>query len=163
MKRFVVLCAIVLVILAPRAVAQDAEGAEVEDADGAVAEETEKAATGSHFIAVEGLTYAEEGGSIRMTAPAGSLYDWQKDGVALGVNTQVLLLSPTVPLDTGIYWVVFEPAPNSKSVDAKMPLPSGVVRVQIFPAGSLPVGGIVGTGALIALGSFFGIAMLRKR
>lgn len=163
MKRFVVSCALVLMVLAPGAVAEDVDGAVTEDVDGAVAEDTEKTGLGSLTISLEGLPFAEEGGSIRMTAPAGSLYDWKKDGVALGLNTQVLLLSPTVPLDTGNYWVVFEPAPNSKSVDAKMPVPSGVVRVQIFPAGTLPVGGIVGTGALIALGSFFGIAMLRKR
>lgn len=147
MKRFVVSCAIVLVVLAP----------------GVAAEDAEKVAGPDLRIRVEGLTYTEEGGSIRMTAPPGSDFNWQKDGVGVGETSSVLLLAPTVPSDSGSYWVVFEPGAASKSVEAKMPLPSSVVSIQIFPAGSLPVGGIVGAGVLAALSAFFGISTLRKR
>jgi len=149
MKRFVVLCVIVLVVLA---------------APGVAAEDAEKAGGPDLRIQVEGLTYTEEGGTIRMTAPSGADYFWQKDGSALGGETSsVLLLSPTVPSDSGSYWVVFEPGAASKSVEAKMPLPSNVVSVQIFPEGTLPVGGLVGAGVMIALSAFFGISTLRKR
>jgi len=147
MKRFVVLCAIVLVGLAP----------------GVAAEDAEKAGGPDLTIRIEGLTYSEEGGSIRMTAPPGSDFNWQKDGVSLGETSSVLLLSPTVPSDSGNYWVVLEPGAASKSVEAKAPTPSNVVSVQIFPAGSLPVGGMVGAGVLAALSAFFGISTLRKR
>lgn len=146
MKRYVVSCALLLLILGPVAAAQE-----------------EKTEGPDLRVRVEGPTYTEEGGTIRMTAPPGSDFNWQKDGVATGETSSVLLLSPTVPADSGNYWVVFEPGIASKSVEAKVPLPSSVVSVQIFPAGTLPVGGIVGMGVLAALSAFFGIATLRKK
>ena len=89
MKRFIVSCAIVLVVFAP----------------GVAAEDAEKGGGPDVRIGVEGLTYAEEGGSIRMTAPPGSDFFWQKDGSAMvGETSSVLLLSPTVPSDSGSYW-----------------------------------------------------------
>ena len=109
---------------------------------------------------VEGATFAEEGGDITMTANGtmSAPFQWKLDGVNIGGETNATLsLSPTVIGDSGVYTLDFDDGA------AKATVTSNPVSVAIFPAGSLPVAGLIGLGLLAAVGALGGASVLRKK
>jgi len=110
---------------------------------------------------VEGATFTEEGGSITLSAndTMSAPFQWQLDGGDLGGETNgTLSLSPTTTGDSGVYTLDFE-----FDDGAKVPMTSNPVSVSIFPAGALPVAGIMGLGVLALLGAVGGTVAMRRR
>jgi hypothetical protein len=95
--------------------------------------------------------FIEEGDTFTLTAPAGSNYQWKKNGNDLaeesprltGVNEAVLRFDPIEESDTGTYTVLYEPL-------SKSPVESQPLNLIVLPAGSLPVSGLLTCACLIA-------------
>lgn len=81
-------------------------------------------------------------------------YQWKLDGADMGGESGASLsLSPTTTGDNGVYTLDFDDG-------TKATLTSNPVSVSIFPAGSLPVGGLMGLGLLVVTSALAGGTVL---
>lgn len=107
---------------------------------------------------IEGATFAEEAGSLELSANEDMLppYQWKLDGADMGGETgSTLSLSPTSTGDSGVYTLDFDD--GTKAIISSNP-----VSVSIFPAGSLPVGSLLGLGLLAVTSALAGGTVLLR-
>lgn len=112
-------------------------------------------------LGVEGNTYDEEGGDIILSANddmiAGGSLQWKKDGSDIGGETgATFAIEGAVVADSGSYTLDFDD--GTKAIVTSNP-----VGVAIFPAGSLPVSGLLGL-TLLGTGLLAGgVALVRRK
>lgn len=109
--------------------------------------------------------FIEEGGPLTLTAPAGGLsYQWRYDGGDLsdtervtGVNNRVLVFDPVMLDDAGPYTCVYDDGVE------KTVLETPVFNLEVLPAGSVPVAGIIGLAMLAATTACGGVLVVRRK
>ncbi|HNR33544.1 MAG TPA: immunoglobulin domain-containing protein [Candidatus Hydrogenedentes bacterium] len=107
--------------------------------------------------------FIEEGDRLSLTAPAGSDYQWKKNGLALsdtatiaGTSARTLTIDPVAPEDAGIYTCVY-------TTDAKAVKETEPYVLTVYAPNSIPVAGIAGTALLAGMMALGGLAAIQFR
>ncbi len=117
---------------------------------------------GTSSIQISGLPVVEVGDRLELNASAPNLtppfvLQWSKDGTPIGGETGATLVRDPVALgDAGLYTV-------NVGDGSKGAIDSAGVQVNVFAMGTLPAGGVIGLGALIAMCAVFGATRARSK
>jgi hypothetical protein len=104
-----------------------------------------------------GQGWIEAGMRVVLTAPTGTSYQWKEHGEQLiGETAQTLVFDPVAESDAGEYTVVYDTGTKELQETALFVL-------DVLPAGSLPVSGLVGLGLLGAAMVTGGAAYVRRK
>jgi hypothetical protein len=101
--------------------------------------------------------FIEAGMDVILTAPSGTSYQWKESGdLLIGETSQTLEFNPIEESDGGSYTVVYED--GTKVLNETPPF-----ALDVLPAGSVPVAGLIGLGVMGLAACAGGAAFLRGR
>ena len=113
----------------------------------------------SNVLIVEGSVFAEEGGTITLSAneDMDPPYQWMKDDVDMGGETNAsFAIMGTTTFDSGVYELQYDDGEKATAL-------SDPVALTIFPSGALPATGLIGLALLAATSLLGGAVTLCKQ